>query len=214
MDYKNDSHNFFTVENMMFACIILAAGEGSRIGKCKAALPFADGETLLSHIISTYINSKVDNILIITGYWEKETVEAAQNVPPTVKFVKNDNPKLGMFSSVCKGVSLLDGNTKYFFVHPVDIPLVKEETVLRLKNAILDSKNDKAWTIPECKNVEGHPVVVSSSLIPELLCWSGENGLRGFLSSQKNNKVVEHVNDEGTIFDIDCWEDYLKLVPN
>jgi CTP:molybdopterin cytidylyltransferase MocA len=197
---------------MTFASIILAAGEGSRLGRCKASLPFGfNGETLLSHLISVYLNSKVDNIFVITGYWKDETVTAAQNFSSIVKFINNDNPRMGMFSSVCKGVSLLENDVKHFFVHPVDIPSVKEETILKMKNAIFNTESNKTWVVPECKNEEGHPVLISSLLIPELLNWNGEYGLQGFLSLHKNNKKTEYVDDEGTIFDIDNQEDFLKL---
>lgn len=197
---------------MVFSCIILAAGEGSRIGKCKAALPFgSSGETLLSHIISTYVNTEISNILIITGNWRKETFTAAQYFSSTVKFIDNDNPNLGMFSSVRKGALSVESCIKYFFVHPVDIPLVKEDTIIKMKRRALNSKNRKAWVTPKYNDEEGHPVLLSSSLIPDLLKWNGELGLRGFLSSQKDNKETENVDDEGTVFDIDDNEDFLKL---
>jgi CTP:molybdopterin cytidylyltransferase MocA len=196
---------------MIFACIIPAAGEGSRIGRCKAALPFAYGETLLSHLISAYINSFVNNIFVITGDWKEETIMATQSFSSMVSFINNDNPKMGMFSSVCKGISHLDNDAKYFFVQPVDIPLVKEETILKMKNTILNSKNDKTWVVPECKNEEGHPVLISSSLIPEILHWNGEFGLQGFLTSQNSNKIIEYVDDEGTIFDIDDQDDFINF---
>ena len=199
-----------TSSKTVFASIIPAAGKGARLRKCKAGLPFGtSGKTLLSHIISVYLSSKVSNIFIITGYWESETVAAAQNFSSAVTFVHNDNPGKGMFSSVCKGVSQLDTDIKYFFVHPVDIPLVNGETIVKMKNAMLNSKSNETWLAPRYKNEEGHPVLMSSLLIPELLSWSGERGLEGFLSSRKDNKKIEHVEDEGTIFDIDCQEDFL-----
>jgi len=198
--------------NMTFASIILAAGEGSRIGRCKASLPFGpNGETLLSHLISVYLSSEVNDIFVITGNWKEETITAARNFTFMVKFANNDNPEKGMFSSVCKGVSLLGNNIKYFFVHPVDIPLVKRETIQKMKDAMLNSESNDAWMVPKCKNEEGHPVIISSLLIPELLNWNGEHGLQGFLSSRNDNKKIVHVNDEGTIFDIDHQEDYLKF---
>ena len=199
----------------MFASVIPAAGKGSRIGRCKAGLPFGvNGETLLSHLISVYLNSGVNNIFVITGNWKKETVAAARNFSSAVKFVNNDNPEMGMFSSVCKAVSLLDDDIKFFFVHPVDIPLVKEETILKMKDAMSNSKSGETWSAPKCNNKEGHPVLISTLLIPELLNWNGECGLRGFLSLRKDNKRIEHVDDEGTFFDIDTWEDYLKINKN
>lgn len=198
---------------MSFASIILAAGKGARIGKCKAALPFgASGETLLSHIISTYINAGVNNILVVTGNWKEETVTAARNFSSVVRFINNNNPGIGMFSSVHKGVSSIDNCIKNFFVHPVDIPLVKEETLLRMKDTVLNSKSNKIYAVPICKNEEGHPVLISSLLIPELLNWNGECGLRGFLSSQKSNKETVNVDDEGTLFDIDDNEYYAEIL--
>ena len=196
---------------MKFACVILAAGKGSRLGRCKAALPFNNGETLLSHLIGVYINTGVTNILVVTGYWKEETRKATQNFSHMVNFVYNDNPAMGMFSSVCKGISMLDNDVDYFFVHPVDIPLVKEETIIKMKNAVLKSNNNASWVVPECNNEKGHPVLISSTLIPELLNWNGEQGLRGFLSSQVNNRKIEYVNDEGTIFDIDNQEQWSAL---
>jgi CTP:molybdopterin cytidylyltransferase MocA len=199
---------------MTFASIILAAGEGSRLGRCKAALPFADGDTLLSHLIRTYLNALVKNIYIVTGYWKEETVRAAQNFFSAVNFVDNEQPKMGMFSSVCKGISVLDNDIKFFFVHPVDIPLVKEETIMKMKNTIMNYDNIKAWVAPVFKDEEGHPVLISSSLIPELLNWKGKYGLQGYLSSQKKNKIIECVDDGGTVFDIDYQEDYINLQKN
>ena len=197
---------------MMFAVLIPAAGEGSRLGRCKANLPFgSNGETFLSHIISIYLNSEVNNIFVITGNWKNETVAAAQNFSSAVKFVNNDYPEMGMFSSVCKGVVQFDNDIEYFFVHPVDIPLVKEETIIKMKNTMLNSEKNVTWLLPKCKSKEGHPVLISSSLIPELLSWSGECGLQGFLSARIDNKKIEYVNDKGTVFDIDDRKDLDKF---
>ena len=148
---------------------------------------------------------------MVTGNWRNETVAAAGKFSSSVSFANNESPELGMYSSVRKGVSLLGGDVKYFFVHPVDMPLVSKETIMKMKDAALNFNDNKSWLVPEYANKQGHPVLLPSSLIPELLEWSGERGLGGFLALRNENKQIEYVNDEGTIFDVDDREDYLKF---
>ena len=58
----------------------------------------------------------------------------------------------------------------------------------------------------------GHPPLIPSSLIPSLLGWRGEGGLRRTLSGHQRQAIEVAVPDGNILFDVDTPEDYSNLL--
>ena len=144
---------------MPYAVLILAAGQASRMGRCKALLPLTEdaGDHALSRLARLWSGARVR--LVVTGF-HAEAVEAAC-VGLGWGCIRNPQPERGMFSSVCTGLaeivrtataSDIDG----VFLQPVDVPLVRPLTVACLKEAAAESPG--VALIPTFAGTEGHPV--------------------------------------------------------
>ena len=117
---------------MPYAVLILAAGQASRMGRCKALLPLTEeaGDHALSRLARLW--SCADSRLVVTGF-HAEAVEAAC-AGLGWSCIRNPQPEQGMFSSVRTGLAEvmrvaaaagIDG----VFLQPVDVPLVRPLTV-------------------------------------------------------------------------------------
>lgn len=176
---------------------ILAAGFSSRMNGFKPLMHLG-GRTLLEWCVSSFRAAGVEDIRVITGHRAPEVRAEASRL--SVQTVHNPDYKRGMFSSVrtAAGTSETD-----FFLLPVDIPLVRPATIRMLLTA------DKAPACPCFEGERGHPVLLPARLVPELLDYSGEGGLRGFLAGRHVEEVP--VWDRGVLMDADRPEDMVRL---
>lgn len=195
---------------MPYAVLILAAGQASRMGRCKALLPLTEeaGDHALSRLARLW--SCADSRLVVTGF-HAEAVEAAC-AGLGWSCIRNPQPEQGMFSSVRTGLAEvmrvaaaagIDG----VFLQPVDVPLVRPLTVACLREAAAESPG--AALIPTFAGTEGHPVFLPVGLLPSILTADGEGGLRAVLSRLPLRHVP--VADALMLRDMDTPEDYAAL---
>lgn len=121
--------------------LILAAGFSTRMVshfKPLLPMPFPSGcRTALSAVCALY---RAENVhpLVIGGYRAEKTEEEA--LACGAGFIRNAHPEAGMFSSIRTGAAALPRDCSHFFVHPVDIPLVRRITIQSLLKAAEQKK--------------------------------------------------------------------------
>ncbi len=184
---------------MNIETVVVAAGLSRRVGKWKPSLPFGN-KTLIESTISPFLEFS-ERIIVVGGYNFKKLKEILRPYQ-NVDVVFNPYFDRDMFLSVKIGASCV--KQERFFFTPGDYPLISSETL----KAMLDAGAEVA--IPTYKGRKGHPVLISSLLIPQLLEEPDGSSLKKFLS-RVDVKLVE-VDDEGIRLDFDTWEDYEKLV--
>ncbi|MCD6595465.1 nucleotidyltransferase family protein [bacterium] len=182
--------------------IILAAGKSRRIGfgKFKMTLPFA-GKTIIECAIDA-MSPVCDRIIIVGGH-RIEEIEKILAVYEKVEIVFNKNYEGGMFTSVKTGASHIEA--PQFFLLPGDYPLIST----KVYNKMLEIDSD--IVIPTYHSRNGHPVLMNSELIPELLAEPDDSNLKIFIN-RKGYDTVE-IDEVGIITDIDTMDDYMRL-PN
>ena len=82
----------------MIPAIVLAAGKSSRMGRPKAALPLAGGDTFITRIVRTLLDGGVDDVVVVVGH-EGDAVAAsfaASGLP--ARFVVNPEYDRGQLS--------------------------------------------------------------------------------------------------------------------
>lgn len=193
--------------NIRTGAVILAAGLSSRMGRCKALLE-AGGASALGTVSCTMRLCGVEDLVVVTGCHriqvERETVDWGGRP------VFNEQYEEGMFSSVRTGVAALSKEVEAFFLLPVDIPLVRKETCRALKQAFVEHPGT-AFVVPSFRNKKGHPPLIASKLVPEILEWSGGGGLRAVLSRHERDSVVLETPDQGVTIEMDTPEEYENL---
>lgn len=109
-----------------------------------------------------------------------------------------------MLDAVKIGLTYLQRKSERIVITPADVPFFTAETVKKL----CDSRSQA--TIPTYSETAGHPIVVNVSVIPQIITYSGENGLSGAIT----NLSPEHipVKGRGILFDVEMHDDYYELL--
>jgi molybdenum cofactor cytidylyltransferase len=113
-------------------------------------------------------------------------------------------------SSIQAGVGRLRSHHRSFFVMPVDISLVRESTIRNLLGSAETYPDRIIYPVFDLRH--GHPPLITSSLVPEILNWSGEGGLDTILASHDDLDLDVPVPDENILLDADSRDDYVLML--
>ncbi|MBR2831666.1 MAG: NTP transferase domain-containing protein [Oscillospiraceae bacterium] len=180
------------------AAVIPAAGLSSRMGDFKPLLPFGGG-TVLSSCADALRAAGAEETVIVTGKRAAD-IEAAL---PFARFVHNpDFAETEMFDSLRLGLAALSETCERVLVTPGDVPAVSPETA----RALLNTEADAAR--PLYHGTHGHPLLLRGTLIPRLMEYGGEDGLRGALRALGVAVLNVETDDRGAVLDADTPEEY------
>ena len=190
---------------MKNCAVITAAGRSSRMGAFKPALPVA-GRPALLHLIDKLFSAGVSHIIVVVGF-KQDLLRDLLAGEKNITIVNNpDFQNTQMFDSAKIGLRSLPDDSESVLLIPVDHPFVREETIRNVLNT------DGDLVFPSYHMRRGHPLKISREFIPDLLNYSGQDGLRGFLRSLCIAPVYVVVEDQFIICDMDTPEDYQKLL--
>jgi CTP:molybdopterin cytidylyltransferase MocA len=189
-----------------YAAIVLAGGFSTRMKDFKPLLPLGRA-TVTDHVIDTFLSTGVD-VFLVAGYRRDDI--AAVIKKQNFTFVFNPDYEKGMFSSIQAGVRHLPKVYRGFFVLPVDIPLVRPETIKQLLKAA--TENPDCIIYPVFERKRGHPPLIPAALGSDILGWEKGGGLKAVLKSQEKRAWEVPVADNNILFDIDTPEDYKELL--
>ena len=186
--------------------IILAAGFSSRMGAFKALMPFGE-TTVLERAIVLFRDAGIKDIRVVTGHRSTEIVSHLQRLQ--VRSVFNGSYQEGMYSSVVAAVESLEDENGAFFLLPVDIPLVRRETIELLVRSYQNSAIGILY--PAIHGKRGHPPLIANSYRERILSWKGNGGLKALLKQYEADSATIECGDEGILLDMDTAEDYERL---
>ena len=193
---------------MNFTAIILSGGKSERFGSPKALFQIGT-ETFIERIISLYRQAGVNHIRILLNRTIRGAVvallqqnKAIKDSALNIRIIGLIPPTETPLETLWRGLTELDNP---FFVHPVDFPLVKTETVLEMMKAY--EKENKPIVKPVFEERGGHPILFSETMIPEILGASPEVGLRQVTGARFEDTYRVTVADKGVIANINSPED-------
>lgn len=189
---------------METGAVIVAAGRSSRMGEFKPMMTLGH-TTVARHVIQTFRAAGVTEITVVTGRNAEQLREhLAQD---HVTFLHNENYlTTEMFDSAKIGLSHLAERCSQVLFTPVDIPLFTPRTV----RALLETHAPLAC--PVCSGKQGHPLLLSASVIRSVLTDSGEGGLKGAISRLGIPMTRVEVDDPGVLRDADTQEEFQALL--
>jgi len=179
--------------------VILAAGFSSRTAVNKMTLDL-HGKMIIEHCLESMYES-CDRIIVVGGY-RIEELEPVIKKYRKAELCFNDNYPAGMFSSIQKGLAQI--RAPRFFITPGDYPLINKRTYEKM------FKQSADIIIPTFKGIPGHPVLLQSNLIKEILCQPVNSTLREFIRSKP--LILLEVSDPGILLDIDTMKDYKNIM--
>ena len=189
---------------MQIGALVVAAGMSTRMGEFKPMLSLGS-ISVAQRVVATLSQSGVSKIVMVTGC--NATMLERHLSGNGIIFLRNEQYETTqMFDSVKIGLRYLRDKCDRVLFTPVDVPLFTARTV----RTILDSGAPLA--APMCQGKQGHPILIASRLIPEILNDCGEMGLKGAMDRCSEPLLRIEVDDPGTIHDADTPEDFSQLV--
>ncbi len=178
------------------AGILLAAGEGSRLGRPKALVRIA-GQSLADRGVSMLRAGGAAPIVLVTG--------AASAEPLGALIVHNPGWRSGMGSSLAAGLSALPDTARAAVIALADQPLVGPEAVRRL---IAAYRGGASVAVACYDGRPRNPVLIARAHWPEVIETSvGDTGARAFLRARPELVTPVECGDTGSPDDIDTPED-------
>jgi putative nucleotidyltransferase with HDIG domain len=187
--------------------VIIAAGYSSRMDGFKPLLKFGN-QTAVERLVATYQLAGVDQIILVLGHRADEISPYVKNKP--LGLVINEKFAEGMYTSIIKGITQLNEEIDAFFIHPVDIPLVKPETLKYLMEA--SERTGKGIIYPCFLGERGHPPLIHKKYQNLILENKKDGGLKSLLGLYEADAVDLPLIDGAILMDMDTRTDYETLL--
>ncbi len=196
------------------SAVVLAAGEGRRMGSAPAGDPALKlalrlgGKSILRRVVDTALAAPVGEVVVVLGHG---AAELEQELPrdPRVHTVYNPDYSTGQSSSLRAGINAIASQAQAAVFLLGDQPLVSLQAIESLVGEFRRSRS--AVVRPRYRGTPGNPVLFSRALFPELLQVTGDQGGRELLARHQAEVVMVDLNLESPV-DIDTREEYSLLV--
>jgi molybdenum cofactor cytidylyltransferase len=214
---------------MAIDCIIPAAGASTRMGGWKPLLPFG-ASTIVETTVEAALAAQVEGgirVLLVAGYRGNELRDRFEGRPGVV-IVDNPRWEAGMLGSIQAALPFV-GSERFFILH-ADMPLVPSSAFEVLCEASqgcgpgaggragnarggASGSADKDAGVPllaSFRGEAGHPVLVPSTLIGEIMGLDPAGRLRPFLL-ERGGRLVD-CGSRAVLADLDSRPDYEKAL--
>ena len=189
----------------MISAIILAAGEGKRIGTTKALLNWGN-ENLINYQINSLSHESITEKIVVVGS-ESENVKKAI-LRNEIKIAENNDYLSGKTSSIKKGISYIGNDQNDILLIAVDQPRT-EDLVNKVVNFHITNPLDKKISMPYKEGHGGHPIIFSNFFLDDLSKIKEESfGIREIIKNNSESIIRFKTTDFSSNIDINTSEDY------
>ena len=186
--------------DVRIGALILAAGEGKRMGGIKQLMEF-NNSSFLAETIKKY-SAYTQEIIVTLGYHEAEIRNEIKELG--FKYQQIVGYKEGMSASFREAYIF---NADFFLVTPCDLPLIENNTIELLIRTYRNNPGN--IIVPRFKGKKGHPVVFPSELQRSFSEIKGDIGARDIIKDK--GCIYVDLDDPGIIADIDTLNEYMKI---
>jgi molybdenum cofactor cytidylyltransferase len=191
----------------MICGIILAAGEGKRMGKVKLTLPLGDKQ-LIEWVLQAVKLAPLDKYFLVVRPEDKEIIKIGESWGAEV--VLNPEYRSGMSSSIRKALYQISFEVvEGIFILLGDQPLINPSIIFKMLKAFTPGKRE--IVVPFYKDKPGNPVLFDNYWKEELMKLSGDVGGRVLIKAHPERIKRVKISDESIFLDIDREEDYEKI---
>jgi CTP:molybdopterin cytidylyltransferase MocA len=204
---SNDSHP------LRLAVLLLAAGQGSRLGSHPKALLKQGGVTLLNRLLDAVQPFNPIEFIVVTGFHgdaiEQSLAQMDSSFSRSIRLLRNPNPEVGQASSVRLGIEALHSNFDSLLIALSDQPAITTTEIGQLLSSFSQRSAGKEIVLPMVDGQRGNPVVFSKKAlqttvaIPDLSC-------RAYMDAHPEQVQLWHTDNAAFICDVDTPEDMKK----
>jgi molybdenum cofactor cytidylyltransferase len=200
--------------NLRVAIVLLAAGEGSRMGSVPKALLQKDGKTLLESFCTAVKALHPVEFLVVTGFYatpiERELNRLAKLMDLSITVIHNQNASTGQASSVRLALESLDSAFDVVAMCLSDQPQIGEDELIALLNQFVDCEPNQDVVMPIVGGQRGNPALFSRRSVEEMLQIPGMV-CRTFMDKNPDRIKIFNSDNDAYILDVDTDADIQKL---
>jgi molybdenum cofactor cytidylyltransferase/nicotine blue oxidoreductase len=199
---------------LRLAIIILAAGQGSRLGGYPKALLKKDGDSLLTRFIQAIQSCDPLETLVVTGFYSDKIEAEINSLKPTIHssitLVKNPHPDLGQSSSVRLGLESLKSDYDVLLIALCDQPSIASSEIEALLEQFKQRTANQEIVLPMMNNQRGNPVLFSKRMIEKILAIPGMV-CRPYMDQHPELVKLFATENQAYLMDVDTPADIQKL---
>jgi CTP:molybdopterin cytidylyltransferase MocA len=198
---------------LRLAVLLLAAGQGSRLGSHPKALLKRGGLTLLKCLLDAVRPFNPVEFIAVIGFHGDAIEHAlAQMDSPfsrSIRLLRNTAPERGQASSVRLGIEALQSNFDVLLIALSDQPAITTAEVSQLLSAFSQRSAGTEILLPMVQGQRGNPVLFSKQAlqsivaVPDLSC-------RAYMDSHPEQVQLWHTDNAAFVCDVDTPQDMQK----
>ena len=185
------------------AILLLAAGQGTRLGGYPKGLLTKDGVPLLSRFWLEAVQLQPCECITVLGFYADRLRMLAEQYS---KVVINHQPELGQSSSVRIGLEALQSDYEYLLIGLVDQPQITLHDLQALMTHAEQIRGQAKAIVPCYQNQRGNPVLLTRSAVEAILATSNQ-GCREWLDRNPDHVLFANMAHESYIRDVDTMGD-------
>jgi len=151
---------------LSLGAVVLAAGQGSRLGNRPKSLIELAGIPLIRRQLIALSGAGVDQLVVVLGHYASQIRPFIEDFPITVVDL-SDYPEASQKLSVRQGVSALQGKFDAVLVVPSDMPLLGTADYTDLIGAYKKRPEGARMVRPMVSEAPGNPVIFDYAITEE-----------------------------------------------
>jgi len=194
----------------MLNIILLAAGQGLRMGgPNKLLLPFL-GRSVLETTLSELCAADIGPVFVVTGHQRAFVAPIVAQYP--VQEVFNPDFRTGMTGSIQAGVRAAQAGQGYM-ICLADMPMIAAAAYQLLADHFLShlAGDERAILLPRFGEPKGNPVIFAAAYRDDILNHPDPEGCRGIVQTNTAHIRWLDMPDNSVLKDLDTPEDYKAL---
>ncbi len=193
---------------LRIGAVLLAAGEGSRMGGVAKPLIRLQGVPLISRHLVALSGAGVDEVVVVTGYARHAVEEQVRSF--VVTLAHNQAHADGQQSSVRVGLAALSGSFDAVMVVPADQPLIGASDLTELIGAFKKRPAGHV-VVPVVTGQRGNPIVLDDVALARILESDTNLGCRHLIERQPELVHAYETANTRFVTDLDTVEDVRHL---
>ena len=193
---------------LKIGAVVLAAGQGARMGGVAKALIRLQGVPLINRQLIALSGAGVDEVVVVTGHAREAVETQVQAFPVTLAF--NPDFAEGQQGSVRIGLAALQGNFDLVFVMLADQPLIGSADLTELIAAFKKRPRGNV-VVPVVDGQRGNPILLDDVARAHILASDTQLGCRHLIERQPELVHVHATANTRFVTDLDTLEDVQQL---
>ena len=193
---------------LRIGAVLLAAGEGRRMGGVPKPLIRLQGVPLISRLLVALSGAGVDEVAVVTGHAREAIEEHVRGF--VVTLAHNAAYVQGQQLSVRVGLSALSGAFDAVLVVPGDMPLLGAGDLTELIGAFKKRPSGHV-VVPVVDGTRGNPIVLGEQALARILESDMNLGCRHLIERQPELVCTHATGNARFVTDLDTLDDVERL---